>query len=143
VLAAVIYGYFGRRLSLYSLAVLGIASGSAGALTYIFYRSLPMAFAVELAHGFLFTLGTLALMEVAVWATPKGAAAMGFAVFMSAMNGGTAIGDVLGSTLVERWPLGLFGLAAVYALATASMLGMLRLLPASLFARGEVNAITR
>jgi len=143
VCAAIVYGVVGRRVPLRSLLVLGILCAAAGALSYVLYRSLAAAVAVEFVHGFLFTLGGLVFMELAVWATPRGAAAMGFSLFMSALNGGTALGDVLGSTLIGQWPLGLYGLAAIYAAATASLLGGLRFLPATLFTRGESGVAVR
>ena len=114
-LAAVVYGFVSQKLSLFHLLILGVSCAVAGALTYPFYYSLPMAIIVESFHGFLYTLATLVLMEVAVYATPKDSEATGFAILMGVWNAGDAIGDLIGATLVQQWHASFSGLALIYA----------------------------
>lgn len=137
VLGAVAYGFMCRRLPLRPLLVFGIGCGTVGVLLYIFYWSLPLAIVIEGIHGFLDTVCSLALMEVAVWATPRAAAAMGFALLMSAWNAGDAIGDNVGAALVERGSVDFFGLVWIYAGATALVLCALPLLPRALLNHRE------
>jgi predicted MFS family arabinose efflux permease len=136
-LATLVYGAIGRKLELRTLLATGLAGVSAGLWAYVFYRSLAAAVVIELLQGFLLTMAGLALMEAAVWATPKVAAAVGFAVLMSALNLGVTTGDVLSTILMERWPIGFYGLMQIYAAAAATMLGALLILPKNLFARRE------
>ena len=104
---------------------------------YLFYRSLPAAFAVEFLHGFLLTFCTLAEMEFAVWATPKTATAMTFALFMSMCNAGDALGDVMAALMSEHLALTVATMGCLYAAAELALLGTMRLLPPKIFAERE------
>ena len=137
ILASAGYAYLCQRLPLRSLATLSISCGAAGALIYIFYRSIPAAFAIEFMHGILYTLSTLAMIELAVWATPRAAAAMGFALCMSAFNLGDSIGDVVAAEIVQRSSVGFSGLVIIYAAVTALTLCALPFLPRALFDHRE------
>ncbi|MCC7346386.1 MAG: hypothetical protein IT538_03210, partial [Variibacter sp.] len=138
--ATVVYGIVGPKLELRTLLVMGLAGASAGILAYTFYRSLPAAVAIELMNGFLLTFTVLALMEAAVWATPKIVAAMGFALLMSALNLGVTTGDILATILMDRLSLHFFALVQIYAGAMALVtLGMV-MLPTTLFVRREAAA---
>lgn len=140
--ATLVYGAIGRKLALRTLLAAGLAGVSAGLWAYVFYRSLAAAIAIELLQGFLLTMAGLALMEAAVWATPRVAAAMGFAVLMSALNLGITTGDVLATILMERWSIGFYTLMQVYAAAAAAVLGALLILPKTLFARRDAATPT-
>jgi hypothetical protein len=54
-------------------------------------------------------------MEVAVYATPRGSEATGFATLMGVWNAGDAVGDMIGATIVEQWHASFSGLALIYA----------------------------
>jgi hypothetical protein len=133
VLAAAAYGYISPRVPLRFLLQAAIIGGAVGTIIYCFYWSLGAAIAIEFVHGVLLTLWTLALMEVAVWATPQLSAAAGFAVLMSIWNVGSKIGDNLGAVIVERWSFSFFGLAGIYAILTLLTLYTITFLPRSLF----------
>ena len=83
----------------------------------------------------LFNVSFLAIMELAVWATPSGAAAMGFALLMSAWNIGGSAGDILGAQIAHGWSLGFYHLVALYAAFALLPLGAIRLLPRAMFER--------
>jgi len=128
-LAAMIYAVIYRWSSLRTLIALGIVGSSFGSLSYVFYYSVPAAFVIETANGFLTTLWVLAMMEMAVWVAPQRAEAAAFALLMGANNLGTAVGDYLFSDLVDWSVLGLSGIAKLSAVGTILMIALLRFLP--------------
>jgi predicted MFS family arabinose efflux permease len=103
----------------------------------VFYYSVPAAFVIEIANGFLTTFWVLAMMEMAVWVAPKAAEAAAFALLMGAHNLGTAVGDYLFSDLVDWSMLGFSGIAAISAVGTFLMIIFLRFLPNDLFGPAE------
>jgi predicted MFS family arabinose efflux permease len=119
------------------LIALGIVGSSFGSFSYVFYYSVPAAFVIETANGFLTTFWVLAMMEMAVWAAPKAAEAAAFALLMGAYNLGTAVGDYLFSDLVDWSMLGFSGIAAISAVGTFPMIIFLRFLPNDLFGPAE------
>jgi Na+/melibiose symporter-like transporter len=86
--ASLFYQFLCRKLSMQGLLVLGTLGSFIGIAAYLFYTSLPAALIVEFLSGFLFGIGTLAVMQGAVIATLAPAAAFGFAVLTSAANAG-------------------------------------------------------
>jgi hypothetical protein len=130
---ALIYGVIYRQFALKNLIAVGIVASSLGSLSYVFYGSLPAAFAIEIVNGFLTTLWILAMMEMAVWVAPKAAEAAAFALLMGAYNLGIGVGDYLFSDLADWGVLGLPGVAKLSALGTILMIILLRLLPNNLF----------
>lgn len=137
ILAAMIYALIYRWTSLRSLIALGIVGSSFGSFSYVFYYSVPAAFVIETANGFLTTFWVLAMMEMAVWVAPKAAEAAAFALLMGAHNLGTAVGDYLFSDLVDWSMLGFSGIAAISAVGTFLMIIFLRFLPNDLFGPAE------
>ena len=108
-----------------------------GVLAHLAYRSLPAALVIAGLEGFLATACTLVLMQVAVGATPRAGAAMGFALLMSAWNIGDALGDVIAATLIERAAFDFYGVIGVYGTAMAALLLALPLLPRALLSHQE------
>jgi hypothetical protein len=135
VLASIVYGWVYPRLRLRYLLAMGILCSAFGSIGYLFYRSVPTAIAIDTANGFLTTLWVLAMMETAVWVTPRRAAAAGFALLMSAVNIGAAIGDVLASSLVDWRVVSFAGIAVLYSGATVVILAIVPLLPGAFFTR--------
>jgi len=99
----------------------------------VFYYSVPAALVIETANGFLTTLWVLAMMEMAVWAAPKGAEAAAFALLMGAYNLGTAVGDYLFSELVDWSAVGFSGIATLSGVGTVLVIILLPFLPDDLF----------
>ena len=105
---------------------------------YRYYADYKAAVSLELFRGVALTFNFMCLLELCVWASPDGASATSFAIFMGALNLGSSTGDILAARLTDKWGvsfanLGLvfFGLMLAFALLTP-------LLPSDLFAaRGQ------
>ena len=136
-LAAVFYQFLCGKLPMQGLLVLGTLGPSIGIVSYLFYTSIPAAFTVEFLGGFLFGIGTLALMHSAVISTLASSAAFGFAVFMSASNAGAAIGDNLAALLVEHPSVTLFDVVKLFAVGSATCCLFIFFLPRDLLGHSE------
>ena len=130
--ASIFYQFLCRKLPMQGLLVLGTLGPSIGIVAYVFYTSVPAALIVEFLGGFVFGIGTLALMQGAVISTLIPSAAFGFAVLMSASNAGDAIGDVLAALLVEHLSMTLFDVVKLFAVASATCCLFVFVLPRSL-----------
>ncbi len=139
--ASLAYLLISQRFSMKVLLVIGIVAAALSNLIYVFYDP---QFAMEIyglngvlivihaLGGFLSAFGILALMQMAIWATRTSASNMCFALFMSILNAGTSISDLLGATMFQEWSISLHNLAWIYATATALMICLLPLLPKEL-----------
>jgi hypothetical protein len=106
VLAAALYGGFAcRRFTLRTLLLWCLAFGTAANLGYLFYSSIGRAEFVESFNGFGYTLAEVAMMDLAVRATPSGSEGMGFSLMMSVRNFALFGSDWFGSKLLETYHL--------------------------------------
>jgi predicted MFS family arabinose efflux permease len=135
--ACVVYGFVCRFVRLRVLLGVGILSSAAGTMIYVFYTSYQAGIAIETLNGFLATLGVLAFMEIAVWATPREASATGFSLLMGVWNLGDGVGNILTARIIEDSHVSFFGLIELYAAATVIFLGALWVLPKDLFSHRE------
>jgi predicted MFS family arabinose efflux permease len=135
--ASLFYQFLCRKLSIRGLLLLGTLGSFIGIAAYLFYTSLPAALIVEFLSGFLFGIGTLAVMQVAVIATLAPAAAFGFAVLMGAANAGAGIGDILAALLVDRLSMTVFDVVTLFAAASAACCLFVFVLPRSLLDHRE------
>ena len=135
-LAPALYLLLSRRLTPRRLLAVAVLAGALGTAIDLFYDSFRAALATHFMGGILFNVSFLAAMELAVWATPPGAAAMGFALLMSAWNIGGSAGDILGAQIAHSWSLGFFRLVAIYAAFTLLPLAAVWFLPPAMFKRG-------
>ncbi|MFN8178154.1 MAG: MFS transporter [bacterium] len=103
VTAAVVYGWACRRLPLRTLLVVCLLAGTASNLIYLFYSSLLRAQVIEGLNGFGYTLAELALMDLAVRATPAGSEGLGFSLMMSVRNLALFGTDWYGSRLLDSY----------------------------------------
>jgi len=142
VVTAAAYAVVRPRLSLWTVLVVSLLLGAAGAGALVFYRSWEAALAIEILRGVFNTIGALALMEAAVRATPVSIAAMGFALLTSAWNVGIAVGDYAGAWMVQNRVLSFYCLAALFALLSALTLLALPLLPRSVFVEPTHDAMS-
>ena len=101
-------------------------------LSYLFYHSATAAIFIDAQYGFVFTLAELAMMDLAVRATPKGSEALGFALMMSVRNGGQSLSDIFGSWLIDQHHVSFFKLVWLNAGTTALVLAVIPFLPAIL-----------
>ena len=132
-LAPVIYLRLCRRFEPRRLLCVAVAGGAIGTAIHLFYGSYDAALVIHLLSGILNNLSFLAVMELAIWATPVGAAAAGFALLMSAWNIGGSAGDVLGAHIAHGWSGGFLHLIAIYAVFALLPLGAIRFLPRGMF----------
>jgi predicted MFS family arabinose efflux permease len=106
VLAATLYGaYACRRFTLRTLLLWCIGFGTAANLGYLFYSSMGHARIIESFNGFGYTLAEVAMMDLAVRATPSGSEGLGFSLMMSVRNLTLFGSDWFGSKLLEAYHL--------------------------------------
>lgn len=134
---ALLYGWACERLSLRTLLAIGIAASTAINLLYVFYASVPMAFAIDTINGFGFTLAELALMDLAVRATPHGSEGLGYSLMLSVRNLALFGTDVLGAKLLDSFGWSFDWLVYANSATTALALPLVFLLPAALVRRHD------
>ncbi len=130
VLAAVLYGAFAcRRLTLRTLLLWCIGFGTAANLGYLFYSSVGNARIVESFNGFGYTLAEVAMMDLAVRATPSGSEGLGFSLMMSVRNLTLFGSDWFGSKLLEAYHLHFSTLVIANAATSFLAVPLVLLLP--------------
>jgi hypothetical protein len=106
VLAATLYGvYASRRFTLRTLLLWCIGFGTAANLGYLFYSSVANARLIDSFNGFGYTLAEVAMMDLAVRATPSGSEGLGFSLMMSVRNFTLFGSDWVGSKLLDSYHL--------------------------------------
>jgi predicted MFS family arabinose efflux permease len=131
VLAASLYGLLAaRRFTLRTLLIVCLLLGTAGNLAYLFYTSVLRAEIIESVNGFGYTLAEVAMMHLAVRATPAGSEALGFSLMMAVRNLGLFGSDWFGSHLLDQYHVSFHAL--VFANGATSFLAvpLVLLLPA-------------
>jgi hypothetical protein len=136
-LAAVGYGFACRRFNLRTLLVVCLLAATAANLGYLVYNSVLEARIVEGVNAFGFSLAELALMDLAVRATPPGSEGLGFSLMMSVRNLALFGTDWLGSTLLEKYHLKFSELVLANSATTLITVPLVFLLPALLVWRKE------
>lgn len=136
-LAAVGYGFACRRFNLRTLLVVCLLAATAANLGYLVYNSVLEARIVEGVNAFGFSLAELALMDLAVRATPPGSEGLGFSLMMSVRNLALFGTDWLGSTLLEKYHLKFSELVLANSATTLITVPLVFLLPALLVRRKE------
>ncbi len=139
VLAAVGYGFACRRVNLRTLLVWCLLLGTAANLGYLFYSSVRAAQLIEGFNGFGFTLAELALMDLAVRATPAGSEGLGFSLMMSVRNAALLGTDWLGSSLLETYHLKFSSLVLSNSVTTFITVPLVFLLPAILVRKKDAE----
>src|SRR5215469_12791762 len=102
-----VYIWACRRLNLRRMLLLCLgASTLVGLLfTTYFYDSEAHARVIEGVNGFTSALAEVALMDLAVRATPVGSEGLGFSLMVSVRNLALFGTDVLGSWMLDKWRL--------------------------------------
>jgi predicted MFS family arabinose efflux permease len=140
VLGALTYGRICRRFNLRTLLYGGMTINAAALLFYYAYRSVPLAFCVEAAAGFVSMLGLLPLYDLSARATPRGSEALGYSLIMAIGNFGIGLSDVWGTRIAKAFGLDFFGMIWINAATTAAILIFIPLLPRVLVSRREGQA---
>jgi hypothetical protein len=139
VLAAVGYGILCRRLNLRTLLVGCMVFATAANLGYLFYNSAGRAQAIEGLNGFGYTLAELALMDLAVRATPAGSEGLGFSLMVSVRNLALFGTDWFGSHLLDEYHFSFDSLVLANSLTTLIAVPLVFLLPRLLVLRKDAE----
>ena len=139
VLAAVGYGILCRRLNLRTLLVGCMIFATAANLGYLFYSSVGRAQAIEGLNGFGYTLAELALMDLAVRATPAGSEGLGFSLMVSVRNLALFGTDWFGSHLLDEYHFSFDSLVLANSLTTLIAVPLVFLLPRLLVIRKDAE----
>lgn len=135
------YGLLCSRVTLRTLLFLSIAASAVGTLGYLFYHSGAAAAIVESENGFVGALAELALMDLAVRATPRGSEGLGFALMISVRNASVSASDIFGSYLIDHHYATFFNLVWLNAATTALVLLAIPLLPHAIIARRDATPV--
>lgn len=129
VTAALTYGLACRRFSLRTLLLICLTVSTITNLGYLVYSSVTAAQVVETLNGFGFSLAELALMDLAVRATPRGSEGLGYSLMLSVRNLALFGTDWLGSLLLDKFHLPFGELVWANSLTTAITVPLVFLLP--------------
>jgi hypothetical protein len=141
--AAISYGVLCRRLNLRTLLVLCMTLGTSANLGYLFYSSWERAQVIDGLNGFGYTLAELALMDLAVRATPSGSEGLGFALMLSVRNLALFGTDWFGSKLLDTYHVSFDSLVLANSVTTAVTVPLVFLLPALIVARRDAEQIQK
>ncbi len=139
VVAAVGYGFACQRWNLRTLLVACVLAATAANLTFLFYTSVAAARMITGLQGFGFTLAELALMDMAVRATPPGSEGLGFSLMMSVRNLSLFGTDFLGATMLDRFHVKFGALVVSNAATTLITVPLIFLLPIALVRRKDAE----
>jgi hypothetical protein len=139
VLAAIGYGILCRRLNLRTLLVGCMVFATAANLGYLFYSSAGRAQAIEGLNGFGYTLAELALMDLAVRATPAGSEGLGFSLMVSVSNLALFGTDWFGSHLLDEYHFSFDSLVLANSQTTLIAVPLVFLLPRLLVLRKDAE----
>ena len=140
VTAAVGYGVLCRKLNLRIMLILCMSAGTAANLGYLFYSSYDRAMVIDGLNGFGYTLAELALMDLAVRATPAGSEGLGFALMVSVRNFALFGTDWFGSMLIESYGVSMDTLIWANSITTAITVPLVLLLPAIIVGRRDAES---
>jgi hypothetical protein len=129
VAAAVSYAVLCRRLTLRTLLILCMSLGTVANLGYLFYSSVGRAQVIDGLNGFGYTLAELALMDLAVRATPACSEGLGFALMISVRNFALFGTDWFGSKLLDSYHVPFDSLVLANSVTTAITVPLVLLLP--------------
>ena len=135
---ALSYAWLCTRLPLGRLLTAGIVLSALGTLLFLGYRSPASALVIQGTSGLLGVLVSVALLDLAARASPRGTEALAYSLLMSASNLGGTGSDILGSWLYGTLHVSLTALIWISAAATALTLLALPLIPRSILQRHDL-----
>jgi MFS family permease len=113
--APLLYVMLQGRVAPRKLLALSLAGAAFGVAGFCFYGSVPQAVAIHAAYGFLNTMLSVAVLDLAARMAPQAAAATGFSVMVAAWNVGGSAGDNIAAALIERWGFGFNAVMLMFA----------------------------
>ncbi|MBC7526212.1 MAG: MFS transporter [Chthonomonadaceae bacterium] len=130
IVGALLYGVLCRKIPLRTLLVIGISVNAISTLSYLAYKTAPLAIFIDLTNGFFSTFAVLPLFDLAARATPKGSESFGYALMMSVRNLTLfAISAPLGAYIYEHSGHSINSAILISAGTTALVLLIVPLLP--------------
>jgi hypothetical protein len=141
VVAALAYGYACRRLKLRGLLLWCLGFATVVNLGYLYYSSFGRAQLIDGINGFGYTLAELALMDLAIRATPFGSEGLGFSLMMSVRNLALFGTDWFGAKLLEQYHVGFNSLVVFNSATTLVAVPLVLLLPRVLVSK--TDAVSR
>lgn len=129
VLAATVYGYACRRLNLRKLLVACLLIATGANLFYLFYTSVTRAKLIDGFNGWGYSLAELALMDLAIRATPPGSEGLGYSLMLSVRNLALSGTDWFGSRLLDHYHFTFASLVLANSLTTFAAVPLVFLLP--------------
>ena len=131
------YAFACRKLKLRTLMMIALSLATVTTVAYVFYDSVPRAYAIAIGNSFCEALATTALVDLSVRATPRGSEGLGFALMIS-INNFTRFGtDFLGSFMLDKLHLPFSALVLANVATTAITVPLVLLLPLALVGRRE------
>ena len=127
--ASLCYGYACRRIRLRGLLAGCLLAATVTTLAYLDYSSFFKAQWIEGLNGFAYALAELAIMDLAIRATPRGSEGMGFSLMMSVRNLAFSSTDWLGSKLLDDYHVPFAGLVFANSATTLLAVPLVFLLP--------------
>ena len=137
ILGAALYAWTCTRLPLSRLLVIGIVLSAGSSLLFLGFHSHATAVVIQAASGLLGIFASVALMDLAVRATPRGGEAMAYSLLMSAFNLGLTASDLLGSWLYDKHHVALSALIWISAGTTLLCLFALPLISRAILERTD------
>ncbi|MBS1718769.1 MAG: MFS transporter [Armatimonadetes bacterium] len=129
IVAALMYGFVCKKFSLRHLLYVCLFAGTAANIFYLAYNSYSIAQIIDTFNGWGYTLAELALMDLAIRATPKGNEGLGFSLMMSVRNLALFGTDKFGSHLLDQKTVSLAMLIILNTLTTFITIPLVYFLP--------------
>lgn len=126
------YLWLCRRLRLQTLLAIGIGGSAMTSLLYLFYDSVPQAFAIGVINGFGVAMAELAFLDLSARATPRGSESLGYALLVSVRNFALFGTDILGAQLLDKYGWHFTSLVWINSLTSLMALPLVFLLPGAL-----------
>ena len=140
VASALCYGWLCRRFALRTLLVGGLTLGAGLTLMYVSYDSWPHAALIDGINGFGGTIAELALMDLAVRATPVGSEGLGYSLMLSIRNLALSGTDWFGSKLLDQYHVSFETLVIANAVTTLIAVPLVFLLPRAVIGARDAEA---
>ena len=140
VASALCYGWLCRRFALRTLLVGGLTLGAGLTLMYVSYTSWDHAALIDGINGFGGTIAELALMDLAVRATPVGSEGLGYSLMLSIRNLALSGTDWFGSKLLDQYHVSFETLVIANAATTLIAVPLIFLLPRSVIGARDAEA---
>jgi MFS family permease len=134
---ALTYAFACRKLKLRTMMLIGLSLATVTTLGYVFYDSVPRAYAIAVVNSFCEALATTALVDLSVRATPRGSEGMGYALMISINNLARIGTDFIGSAMLDKLHVPFSSLVLMNAATTAIAVPLVLLLPSALVSRRE------